>query len=343
MQKERVLYFDVLNIFSCFCVIWLHCNGALYSYEQTGLWRLSLLVQVLCHFAVPAFFMISGANLMNYREKYSTRTFVSKRVLRTLIPLLIWSAVVLLWKFHMEILYPDDFRYIVFLFLTSSIETVYWFFFPLFCIYMCIPVLSLIANEKNKKYFLYMALMGIFFNSLLPFLSDYFNLGYSKHILFPMAAGFLPYALLGYYFANTELPKPVTWIIYAVSIACALYMYYGTAAMSLESGGLNKDLIDYQSFVSYGFAAGVFLFFKNRSFHFLDRPRLRKAVATISGASFGIYLIHVLTMEFLIRLADLTTYSFQWQLFGAIPVYFIALAVVLLVKKIPYLGKIVFP
>ena len=32
-----------------------------------------------------------------------------------------------------------------------------------------------------------------------------------------------------------------------------------------------------------------------------------------------------------------------WQLFGEIPVYFIALAVVLLVKKIPYIGKILFP
>ena len=37
------------------------------------------------------------------------------------------------------------------------------------------------------------------------------------------------------------------------------------------------------------------------------------------------------------------TYSYGWQLFGEIPVYFIALAVVLLVKKIPYLGKILFP
>ncbi len=26
-NKERVLYYDVLNILACFCVIWLHCNG----------------------------------------------------------------------------------------------------------------------------------------------------------------------------------------------------------------------------------------------------------------------------------------------------------------------------
>lgn len=245
MQKERVLYFDILNILSCICVIWIHCNSTLYSYEQTDLWHFSLFVQVFCHFAVPCFFMISGANLMNYREKYSTKAFVTKRIFRTLIPLLIWSAIVLIYKFQMEILYPDDFRYIVFLFLTSSIETVYWFFFPLFGIYLCIPVLSLIAKKENTVYFLYLALLGIFINSMVPFLSDYFDMGYSKYIIFPMAVGFLPYPLLGYYFANTRLPRPVTWIIYAVGIACALYMYSGTVSMSLEAGNLNKDLIDY--------------------------------------------------------------------------------------------------
>ena len=72
MPQKRILYFDVLNILACICVIWLHCNSVLYSYDPgAGLWRLSLFVQVICHFAVPAFFMISGANLMNYREKYS--------------------------------------------------------------------------------------------------------------------------------------------------------------------------------------------------------------------------------------------------------------------------------
>ena len=96
MPQKRILYFDVLNILACICVIWLHCNSVLYSYDPgAGLWRLSLFVQVICHFAVPAFFMISGANLMNYREKYSTAEFIKRRFLRTLIPLLIWSGILL--------------------------------------------------------------------------------------------------------------------------------------------------------------------------------------------------------------------------------------------------------
>ena len=346
MPQKRILYFDVLNILACICVIWLHCNSVLYSYDPgAGLWRLSLFVQVICHFAVPAFFMISGANLMNYREKYSTAEFIKRRFLRTLIPLLIWSGILLVKQCSQGLVELEDFQHVVFLFLTSSIETVYWFFFPLFAIYLCIPVLSLIAQggRKNDKYFLYLAGMGIFFTSIFPFFADQINLGYSEHIIFPMAMGFLPYALLGYYLANNQPSRPVCACIYAVGIACAFYMYRGTISMSAIKGGLDKDLIDYQSFASYGFAITVFLFFRNRQFRLLDNDRARKILSVVSGASFGVYLIHMLTMELFGLATGVETYSYGWQLFGEIPVYFIALAVVLLVKKIPYLGKILFP
>lgn len=109
--------------------------------------------------------------------------------------------------------------------------------------------------------------------------------------------GFLPYALLGYYLANRKLSGPVCACIYAVGIACAFYMYRGTISMSAIKGGLDKDLIDYQSFASYGFAIAVFLFSWNRQFRLFDNARARKLLSVVSGASFGVYLIHMLTME----------------------------------------------
>ena len=113
--------------------------------------------------------------------------------------------------------------------------------------------------------------------------------------------------------------------------------------MSAMKGGLDKDLIEYQSFAGYGFAIAVLLFIRNPRFRLLDNARARKLLSVVSGASFGVYLIHMLTMELFGMVTGVETYSYGWQLFGEIPVYFIALAVVLLVKKIPYLGKILFP
>lgn len=42
--------------------------------------------------------MISGATLMNYREKYSTKEFLKRRFLRAGVPFLLWSGVMLIYK-----------------------------------------------------------------------------------------------------------------------------------------------------------------------------------------------------------------------------------------------------
>ena len=72
---KRVVYFDVLNVLACLCVIGMHCNGAVHVFSDTYVWRQSLLVDVLAYWAVPVFIMLSGATLMNYRRRYSTKVF----------------------------------------------------------------------------------------------------------------------------------------------------------------------------------------------------------------------------------------------------------------------------
>ena len=74
-MKKRVLYFDILNIISCIAVVYLHCNGIVHNFTNTLAWKEALVIEVLCYFAVPVFLMLSGANLLNYKNKYDTKTF----------------------------------------------------------------------------------------------------------------------------------------------------------------------------------------------------------------------------------------------------------------------------
>ena len=71
MFQKRVLYFDILNIFACFSVICLHHNSIVHSFMGDTAWKQALIVEVLFYWAVPVFLMLSGANLMNYRERYT--------------------------------------------------------------------------------------------------------------------------------------------------------------------------------------------------------------------------------------------------------------------------------
>ena len=94
-SQSRILYFDVLNIAACIAVIFLHHNGIVHSFTNTLAWRESLIAECAFYWAVPIFLMLSGANLLNYREKYSTKVFFKKRIIRTVIPWLFWSVVML--------------------------------------------------------------------------------------------------------------------------------------------------------------------------------------------------------------------------------------------------------
>ena len=78
-EGRRIVYFDVLNILACVSVVILHHNGIVHHFSNSTAWNQALVAEVLFYWAVPVFFMLSGATLLNYRERYSTRVFFKER------------------------------------------------------------------------------------------------------------------------------------------------------------------------------------------------------------------------------------------------------------------------
>ncbi len=96
--KKRILYYDMLNIAACIAVIALHHNGLVHVFTGDSVWKECLAAEVGFYWAVPVFLMLSGATLMGYREKYSTKVFFKKRLMRVVLPWLFWSVFFLIWK-----------------------------------------------------------------------------------------------------------------------------------------------------------------------------------------------------------------------------------------------------
>ena len=147
------IYIDFLSIVSAFAVVMLHANGIFWSHPAGRLWITSNCIEAMFYFAVPIFFMISGATLMDYREKYSTKEFFVRRAIRAGIPFLAWKIGCVLalgglpWGHIVS-------RETVFIFLNelynSSIIGVYWFFLPLFVIYLSIPFLASVREKRTN-------------------------------------------------------------------------------------------------------------------------------------------------------------------------------------------------
>ena len=339
-KKKPIAYYDALNVLACFCVIAMHCNGVVHSFEHSSVWYSALLIEVLCFWAVPVFFMLSGATLMNYRERYSTKDFLKRRLQRIGIPLLFWSAFFLLLKWLKHDM-PVGTRAFCNMLINFEIEPVYWFFAPLLMVYFAMPILSLLS--QNKKVLWYMLSLGIATYSVFPLLFKLMGLSYNSNFYFPLTGGYILYVLLGYLLSTTDLKPWQRILCYILAIGGAAFRYSHTL-LRFELDGVKDTLTWGDKFLpTLCLAVGVFVFAK---YLFLKKPfqneKLAKVLHWLSGASFGIYLIHIFVMKILRALLRIPTASTLWRLLGPIAMYLVCLAIVQIGKKIP-LGKYLFP
>lgn len=80
MSTKRNNFIDVLSAISIFSVIILHSTLTVFDYRQELSWFVSLVLQTIFIWPFPILFMITGANLLNYRERYTTKVYAEKEL-----------------------------------------------------------------------------------------------------------------------------------------------------------------------------------------------------------------------------------------------------------------------
>lgn len=93
-------YISILNVLACIGVVILHTFETGYTSDANFVFE--VLIRAIAYCAVPVFFMITGATLIDYRERYDTKTFFKKRLLKVIIPLIIWSIIYFIINFLKE-------------------------------------------------------------------------------------------------------------------------------------------------------------------------------------------------------------------------------------------------
>lgn len=336
-MKQRVIYYDLLNTLACLGVIFLHCNGCAHVFSDTLRWKQALMVEVGFYWAVPVFFMLSGATLMNYRESYDTKTFFRRRFLRTVVPFIFWSLLNLV-IYSKEVFLSDPRVWIERIFFTQT-ENVYWFFIPLFSMYLSMPVLSLL--KENRRILWYMVGSAFLLQSLLPSLFSLLGMSYNGGLNVSVMGGYLLFALLGYLLSTETLSRRQRIVIYILGIFGALLRYGFTWFSSVATGTLNRTMFNYFGFYSVFLAAAVFVFFRyNQLSASLERfPILIRILKELASCSFGIYLIHMIL--YLSSFSWIPKDSWPSRLILPFLIYIVGFFIVYLLKKIPILQRIV--
>lgn len=65
-ERNRLFYIDCLTVYSALSVVLLHCNSVFWSHPTGRLWWSSTFIETFFYPAVPCFFMITGALLIDF-------------------------------------------------------------------------------------------------------------------------------------------------------------------------------------------------------------------------------------------------------------------------------------
>lgn len=345
VDNKRIVYLDILNIIAIIGVVAMHCNGIVHGNPMTRAWDTSLIVECICYFAVPVFFMISGANLMKYRERYDTKAFFKKRCLKVLIPFICWAIIMFVWKiFIINSIKVQDINSPIKLlnaFFTNKEETTYYFMFEILGIYLILPLLSLLAKQEYKKTLWLTIILFFIFNATIPNILSLFKIKWYSSFGVPIT-GYVMYVILGYLLSETKFSKKQKAFIYIGTIVGLLYRYITTYILSKDAGTVIKTTWGYSSWHCILLATSIFTLIKDLKIYekINNNKRLEKLIKEVAGCSFGIYLIHMIVKYYIINIFDINTASWKFRTAGVVIVYIVSLIFVFLLKKIPMIRKI---
>lgn len=323
VSSSRLSYIDILNVLACFSVVVLHANSYFIYYMFEPCKEVRAFFETVFFFAVPVFFMLSGATLMDYRNRYSTWSFFQKRIKRTVIPFLVFSAFFLFYCIYKDAqsYHIQDYRPYMRMFLTGSIpKTHFWFFPELFLVYLFLPFFSILVNSCSQRQLKYLIVLLCLFQSvILPSLQYFLNI----NITLPIG-GYISFVLLGYYIHKYGISTPLLkWLLPGALLALGLRF------VVLLSPELHHVFNSY--FGPWSFLEAIVVFSLGKRIH------LRSQIATIfrkmSKKSLGIYLIHPVILLLLRRLLALDGLSWYYVLIMAPAAYLISYGIVSILQS----------
>lgn len=296
---KHKMYLDYLRVLSALAVVVIHVLGDKYYYcveFKSAAWYYVTIFGSLVRFAVPIFFMISGALFLNPNKNVSTKRLWLKNILRLVVSFFVWDVLYAFISTRRFFAFSFGYAKLVFN-SVASFKYHLWFIPSLVFLYMLTPVFRCITTENNKKvvkYLLILNFVAICISSVLNFAS-LFNIpdsvaGFIKLFApLDLLGNFSFYFFAGYYFDNYTFSNFKTkFIIWTGLIALVLSPIINVVMSFVVERGLmlNGNNFNVLTCVT---AVGLFLLFKNCKIC----NKENKFIKNCSGCSYGIYLIHV--------------------------------------------------
>ena len=287
-EKKRNVNIEIFRIVSMLMIVMLHnlkYGGALTESEAYSFtYILSWILEAFCIFAVNGYVLVSGYFLVKTEFKIKKVITIWAQVLffSILISLALWGAGFV--KFSVK-----DAAFTFLPVLTSK----YWFATTYIGLYFLFPFLNIAMNAMSKKQMKYLifTLVAIFsvWKTVIPFAKTLDPTG-GYSIIWFICLYFIAGYIRLHYQANHS---PYKYLLIYLCTTCLIILSKFVIVFVSPKIGLTADLssyfYDYNSIAVLASSVSLFLFvskMKERNNAYSN------IILKVSGATFGVYLIH---------------------------------------------------
>lgn len=326
MNNNRMLPLTLIQVVSAVAVVFLHTNGCFWNFEKARYWITANIIESVFYFAVPLFFMVTGATLIEFYDRYSIGEYWKRRWRKAVVPYIAWSLIAVIYRLIMKDMRISEvtIAYLINGLLGGSLFGLFWFFPYLFRVYISLPLFASVSEEKRQIIFRYLVIIGFLANITMPFIRNvtkcYFNWPYSIDVI----SGFLFYVLIGYLLNKFQLDRKKRILIYCAGLAGLLAQIIGTYQLSMEAETVVELYKGYNNLPCTLYSVAAFVSLKELG-NYLDRTNRGLLVSKLGQYSFPIYLMHWFVMNLLVRCLEIDTRSILYRL-GA-PFIIIAISI----------------
>ncbi|MBQ9609880.1 MAG: acyltransferase [Lachnospiraceae bacterium] len=340
---KNVRFITLESVVATFAVVVLHTNGVFWNFSTEHYWFTANIIECLFYFSVPIFFMITGATLLDYDDRYSTKVFFIKRLKKTFIPFIAWSLIGVVYLIVMNRIGLNEitFKYLFYGITKTTIVNLYWFFPPLFCVYLSIPLIAAVKKEKKQSIYLYTSIICFICNICIPFVINVFKIDYKFSISVSVGSGYLLYVLIGYLLSYNDLELKQRIIVYFLGLFGLLVHIMGTYKLSIEAGTIIRTFKGYNNVPCIMYSIGIFVLIKIIA-EKISSEHFWKIINFLGKYTFSVYLMQWFIMDFVThKFSEINIYSMWYRLGTPILIYLICVIITIVLRKIPILKKIV--
>ncbi len=312
LSTPRRRDYDMLRVASMAAVVYLHtAPWDLRQQEDMALWHFSNIFATLCTVAVPLFFMLSGALVLNSEKTADPRYVLRRRLPHVLVPFLAWSFLTLGFTWRRE-----GFQVALDKLLTMSYTTVlvpYWFLYALIPMYLLSPFLKPLVDAMKPihwKYFFVLWLgVTLGLGTLRSFIPAPWNSLITENLTMGVSLleGYLGYFLVGAWLERRR-PSPPRRVLWAVLLADWAVICLGTWWDMAHGRGYSGRFLSYLGIFTAILAVVIFLL---ASSYWREGKGSGPVLKLLAASSFGVYLAHPYGIKVAERLIGLEGISGQ--------------------------------